>query len=306
MSASVLYDAPGPRSRRRVLVGSIVAGVVLLGLAALVVSRLRSQGQFEAEKWAPLFDPGNESFGQVWDLLVEGLQRTLQAAVLAMAFSLVLGTVLAVTRITSAPSYRWAVVGLIELLRGVPVVMAIYFASRVLPEVGIELSLLWYLVIGLTAYNMVVIAEIVRAGVAALPRGQTEAAYAIGLTRGQALRLVLLPQAFRIMLPALISQLVVVLKDTSLGYFISYVELLRTGAFLVQNLFNPIQTYLLIAVMFITINYLVSKLAEYVQRRLSRSRTGPAAGVPAETTEAGVVPAPAAAHVPAPPGTTGG
>jgi glutamate transport system permease protein len=173
-------------------------------------------------------------------------------------------------------------VSVIELLRGVPVVMAIFFASRVLPQVGVDLSLVWYLVIGLTAYNSVVIAEIIRAGVQALPRGQTEAAYAIGLTRGATLRLVLLPQAFRIMLPALIGQLVVVLKDTSLGAFIGYEELLRRGNIGVQNLHNPIQLYLVIAGMFITINLAVSRLATVVERRISGDRRSLGGDVEAE------------------------
>lgn len=307
MSTSVLYDVPGPQTRRRIMLGSIAAGIVLIGVLFVVYLRLAAQDQFAAEKWSPLFNPSHEVFDQVWDLLLDGLVKTLQAAALAMAFSLVIGTLLAVTRFVSAPWYRWAVVGLVEFLRGVPVVLAIFFASRVLPEVGIDLSILWYLVIGLTAYNAVVIAEIVRAGINALPKGQTEAAYAIGLTRGQTLGLVLLPQAFRIMLPALISQLVVVLKDTSLGAFISYQELLRTGSLLVQNLFNPIQTYLLIALMFIVINYLLSKLAEYVERALGRSGRGaPALPVPGETDESGLAPAPVGSATTAPPGATGG
>jgi glutamate transport system permease protein len=273
---SVLFDAPGPRARRRVLIGSVVAGVALVGVAVLVVQRLADNGQFEGSMWGPLLNPSDESFGPLWRLLWGGMRATLAAAVWAMGFSFVLGTLMAVTRITARPWYRWLVVSVIELLRGVPVVMAIFFASRVLPEVGVDLSLLWYLVIGLTAYNAVVIGEIIRAGVAALPRGQTEAAYAIGLTRWGALRLILLPQAFRIMLPALISQLVVILKDTSLGTFISYEELLRRGGFAVQNLGNPLQLYLLIGALFISVNYGLGRFAVLVERRVSRGRRTPA------------------------------
>jgi glutamate transport system permease protein len=268
--ASVLYDAPGPRTRRRILVGSVVAGVVLAAVALLVVLRLSDNGQFEGAKWGPLLNPSDENFGPLWRSLWGGLRATLAAAGWAMVFSLVLGTLMAVTRITARPWYRWLIVSVIELLRGVPVVMAIFFASRVLPEVGVDLSLRWYLVIGLTAYNSVVIGEIIRAGVAALPRGQTEAAYAVGLSRWGALRLILLPQAFRIMLPALISQLVVILKDTSLGAFISYEELLRRGNFAVQNLGNPLQLYLLIGAIFVTVNYGIGRLAVVVERRISR------------------------------------
>jgi len=228
----------------------------------------------------------------VWNLLWEGLRATLRAAALAILFSLIVGTLLAVMRITSAPWWRWLVVSVIEVFRGLPVVITIFLAARVLPELGIDLSLLWFLVIGLTAYNSVVIAEIIRSGVAALPRGQTEAAYAIGLTRGQTLRLVLLPQAFRIMLPALISQLVVVLKDTSLGAFISFPELLRQGNIIVANLSNPIQTYLLVGVIFILINYALSRLAVWLERRVShrgrQARPAEEAQMKALEIEAGV------------------
>ena len=273
---SLLYDVPGPRARRRVLVGSVVAGVTLAVLAVLVVLRLADNGQFEAGKWSPLFSPSDENFGPLWRSLGGGLRATLAAAGWAMVFSLFLGTVLAATRITAARWYRWLIVALIELLRGVPVVMAIFFASRVLPsEFGVHLSLRWYLVIGLTAYNAVVIAEIIRAGVQALPRGQTEAAYAIGLTRAATLRLILLPQAFRIMLPALISQIVVILKDTSLGAFISYEELLRRGNLAVQNLGNPLQLYLLVGGLFIAVNYTLGHLAVFAERRLSEGRRAP-------------------------------
>jgi len=151
----------------------------------------------------------------------------------------------------------------------------------VLPELGLDLASLWYLVIGLTGYNAVIIAEIVRAGVASLPRGQTEAAYAIGLTRWQTMREVLLPQAVRVMLPALISQLVVVLKDTSLVAVLGgYTELLRQGQLIIQNLGNPIQVFFVVALLFVVINYALSRLAVYVERRLSRGRRR-TAGVPA-------------------------
>jgi glutamate transport system permease protein len=272
MSASVLYDAPGPRAKRRVMFFSVLALVGLLAVVYLVYRQLDKQNQFDADKWSPLFDPSDDSFNLVWDRIGEALGNTLIAAVLAVVFSLIIGTLLAVTRVISAPWYRWAVVGLIELLRGVPVVIAIFFVARVLPQFGVSLEPLWYLVIGLTLYNSVVIAEIVRAGINSLPKGQREAAESLGLTRGQVLRLVLLPQAFRAMLPALISQLVVVLKDTSLGFIISYEETVRVAGQIVQVLSNPIQTYLLIAVIFIVVNYALSRFAIYVERRLSRGK----------------------------------
>lgn len=270
--STVLYDAPGPRSRRRTAIGSVVAGIAILGVVALLVLRLAEQGQFEAQLWSPWLDPTDDSFTAVWSLIGEAAGNTLLAAGLSMAFSLVIGTLLALSRITAAAWYRWAIVGAVELLRGIPVVIAIFFAARVLPQFGLDLSTLWYLVIGLTAYNSVIIAEIVRAGINSLPTGQREAAESIGLRRSQVLAFVLLPQAFRVMLPALISQLVVVLKDTSLGFIISFEETVNTAGIIIQNLHNPIQTYLVIAVLFIVVNYALSKLAVYLERRLSRGK----------------------------------
>ena len=279
--SSVLFDAPGPRTRSRVRIFSVVAGIGVLALLWWAGSRLAEQGQFETDKWAPLFDPSNSDFADVWNLLGQGLVHTLTAAGLAITLSLVIGTVIGVARLSAGTFTRLPIIVFIELFRGLPVILTIYLSSRVLPELGIDASvlpggeLLWFLVIGLTAYNCVIFAEIIRSGVVSLPKGQGEAALATGLTRGQSMRLVLLPQAFRVMLPALISQTVVVLKDTSLIAILGgYIELLKQGGLLVQNLNNPIQTYLLIAVIFIALNYTLSKFAEWLQRRLSRSTSG--------------------------------
>ena len=276
---TVLYDIPGPVTRRRTAIGTAVAAVALVGLLVLVVMQLGANGQLDGAKWGPLFNPANPYFVAVWAALGGGLANTLIAAALTLVFALTIGTLLAVARLSSTLAYRWLVVTVIELLRGLPVVVTIYFASRVLPEIGISLPPLWYLVVGLTAYNCVIIAEILRSGVAALPKGQTEAASAVGLSRLQTLRMILLPQAFRIMLPALISQLVVIVKDTSLGFVIfGFSEFVRTANTVIQffggqlgvNL--PLQMYAAVALVFIVINYSLGKLAEAVQRRLARGR----------------------------------
>jgi glutamate transport system permease protein len=276
---SVLYDAPGPRARRNTVIGTVVAVVLLAGVVALALVQLAANGQLDGEKWGPFFNPANRFFVATWSALGDGLVNTLVAAALTLVLALAIGTALAVLRISSTRTYRWLVVGVIELLRGLPVVITIFFAARVLPELGVTLPPLWYLVIGLTAYNCVIIAEIVRAGVAALPRGQSEAAYAVGLTRFQVLRIILLPQAFRIMLPALISQLVVIVKDTSLGFIIfGFSEFVRTANTVIQffggqeGINLPLQAYIAVALVFILINYLLGKLAEYVQRRSSRAK----------------------------------
>lgn len=291
MTNPVLYDYPGPRTRRRAAIASVLAGVVLLGVAAFVVQRLYAQDQLTEDKWGPLVNPANSQFVAVWTNLGAALLRNVQAAVLAMLFSLVIGTLLAMTRVSLPGWARWTVVGPMELLRGLPVVVMIFFANRLQLALGLGLPLIWPLVIGLTLYNSVIIAEIVRAGIASLPRGQAEAAAAVGLTRGQSLRLILLPQAFRLMLPALISQLVVVFKDTSLGFVILYQEAVRFTNIAIQipELRNPIQFYLVVGAIFILVNYLLSRFAIWVERRLSRARrvAAPGPGVPGQPALAG-------------------
>ncbi|WP_149361551.1 amino acid ABC transporter permease [Lolliginicoccus suaedae] len=292
-SATVLFDAPGPRARRRIAIFTVIAVIAVLGILGLALFRLIDGGQFTWEKWAPLLDPSNDSFVHVWARLGDGFLRTLIAASLAIALSLILGVAIGVARLTAGKFSRPPIVAAIELLRGLPVILAIYLVSRIADEirVGIPLpggaefrfdldvlpggGLLWVLVIGLTAYNSVIIAEIVRSGVVSLPRGQNEAGLALGLTRWQSLRMILLPQAFRVMLPALISQLVVVLKDTSLIAVLGgYIELLKMSRLVIENLSNPIQVYIVVAAMFIITNYALTKLAQYVERKVAARTSG--------------------------------
>ncbi len=278
MSEPVLYDAQGPRARRRTLIGTVVGVLLLALLVFLVVRRLDDRGQFSMEKWGPLIDPSNEAFDAVWRLIREGIVNTIRAALIAMVLSVVLGTLIAVARLSLGRAGRIPLIGLVELFRGLPVVVLVYFGVRVLDDVGVDLrglpggQELWGLVIGLTAYNMVIFAEVVRAGVESLPRGQREGALATGLTNGQTMRIVLLPQAFRVMLPAIISQLVVVLKDTSLVTFVAnYDELLSQGESIQRNLDNPIQTFVVIALIYIAINYTLGRIAQFIQARQARS-----------------------------------
>lgn len=311
--SDALYDAPGPRARRTTVVVSIITGVlVLVGAYYFVYRPLSRRGEFSMDKWGPLIDPSNENFTQLWERIGEGFRATLTAAALAVAGSLLFGTLLAVARVQlkAVARRRWVglppvvavllrvvMVGLdwlsrifVEVFRGLPVVITIVFVWLGLPSLGVELgNLLWYLVIGLILYNTVVIAEILRSGMEGLPAGQREAAQAIGLSSFQTTVSILLPQAFRIMLPALISQLVVVLKDTSLGFIIGYEEILRVTSQIVQILDNQIQMYVVVGLIFILVNYGLSKLAGFVQRRLARGKRTRA--LPAAVVEEVAVPA---------------
>ena len=293
---TILYDAPGPRARRTTAIASVLGlGLAIAGGYFLVYRPLAAKGQFSYERWGPLVDPGNENFHLVWRRLWIGFQATLSAAGYAILASMVIGMALAILRVQlraltrrrfvtlSRPiavglrcvvfAINWITRLCVEVLRGIPVVITIFFVWVALPKFGVSFdNARWYLVIGLSIYNSVVIGEVLRSGMEGLPGGQREAAEAIGLTPFQTTRLILLPQALRIMLPALISQLVVIFKDTSLGFIVSYEEALRVSNQIVQVLENPIQTYIVIGVIFITLNYALSRLARYLQARLAKGR----------------------------------
>jgi glutamate transport system permease protein len=266
VSEAVLYDVAGPRGRRRILLGSVAGVLLVVVVLGAAVARLAAKGSFDAELWRVLTESA------VQRLIGRGLVATLRAALVAMVLSMAVGAVLAVGRLSrrawvARPAGAW-----VELFRGLPLLLLIFFLFLALPAVGITISVFWALVAGLTLYNGAVFGEIFRAGILSLPRGQTEAAYAIGLRRGQTLRLILIPQAVRRMLPALISQLVTLLKDTSLGFVIGYAELLRNGRTAVEFLGGrySIPIYTAIAVVYIAVNASLSFLARWLDRRTQR------------------------------------
>lgn len=270
MSASVLYDVPGPHAARR---HRMAGGIGALGLAvvlALVGFKLAEEGQFEAATWRFLTVEGT------YDAILEGLINTLQVAVVAIALSLGFGAVFAVARQSDLAIIRWPAVAVIEFFRAVPLLLLILF---VFFGFGNEIGRFWSLAVALMLYNGSVLAEIFRAGIASVPRGQTEAAHSIGLVKSQVMRLVIAPQAVRVMLPAIIGQSVVALKDTALGLVIAYEELARIGQRLYVFYNNPLAVGVTIAAIYIVINYTLSRIAVALEARQRRvPRAGPQNG----------------------------
>jgi glutamate transport system permease protein len=267
VSAAVLYDVPGPRALRR---QRVAGGIGALGVAvvlALVGRKLAAEGQFDAETWEFLTVEGT------WRAIWEGLRNTLRVAAVAILLALVFGGVFAVARLSDRWFVRWPAIAVIEFFRAVPLLLLILFIFLGFAD---EIGRFWSLTLALVLYNGSVLAEIFRAGIASVPRGQSEAAYAIGMTKAQVMRIVLVPQAVRIMLPAIISQSVVALKDTALGSIIAYAELARVGRQLYVFYNNPLAVGVTIAAIYVVINYSLSKLAVAVEARQRRVR--PAAG----------------------------
>jgi glutamate transport system permease protein len=265
--ATVLYDALGPRGRRRVLITTVLFAVVLVGFVAFVVYRMGRYGHLNPARWSYVLSP------DILKYLGEGLLNNVKAAVIAGVLTLVLGLFLALGRLSPVALIRVPSVMWIEFFRGFPLVLLILIPYLLFPVYLRAIDPMWYVVIGLTLYNSAVTAEIYRAGIVSLDRGQGEAAYGIGLTRGQAMRLVILPQAIRRMVPLLLTQLIILFKDSTLGVAVTYPDALRRGE--TMGSFEPrvvFQAIIVTAVMFFLANVTLSRLVNLVERRRAGSR----------------------------------
>ncbi|MDO5743629.1 MAG: amino acid ABC transporter permease [Micrococcaceae bacterium] len=274
-SESVLFDAPGPKARRRVLIVNIIGVLIAVALIYYLYKVMNDAGQLTAEKWA-VFGKGS-----IWEFyILPGLLNTLKAAAVAIVSSLVFGFIFGIGRLSTNRVINVISSVVVEFFRAVPVLLMMIFLWIILARTGVvppSDSPFIAVVIGLTLYNGSVVAELIRSGVFGLPKGQREAGIAIGLTRSQSLRSIEIPQALIAMLPALIGQFVVILKDSALGYIINYNELLFNAKLIGTGNSNVLQAIVVAAVIFILINFGLSKLAEIVSRRLSSSGVSAAA-----------------------------
>ncbi|GAB3204882.1 amino acid ABC transporter permease [Marinactinospora thermotolerans] len=314
---NVLFDVPGPKARARY--GVYSALTLLAGLAGLAVLYLgfnrtlgegapslfsaqawapNPDGQWTQAKWAPFLDPATWT-----DYVIPGLQNTLTAALFAAVLALVFGLVFGIGRLSEHAWIRIPAGAVVEFFRGIPLLMLIFFTmalpiaiNQLLPVFGMppmtpgtfQVSALAAVVTGLTLYNGSVLAEVFRAGINAVPKGQSEAAYSIGMNRTKTMWLILIPQAVSSMMPAIVAQLVVLLKDSALGYIVAFPELLRSFTLIATRYSNVIPAAIICAVIYIIINVALSRVAIMLERR--NSRRGRPAGVTAEPGD-GPVPA---------------
>ena len=271
MSQSVLFDAPGPRARRRILLGNVLGVLLILALIALVVNGLAEKGQFDAAKWTPFLE------SRTWQyFMLPGLLATLRAAGVAIVTSILFGLIFGLGRLSSVKAISWTSGVIVEFFRAVPVLLMMIFfyqfLSKSTPVPSADVPFV-AVVLALTLYNGSVIAELVRSGVFGLPKGQREAGLAIGLTRSQSLRSIEVPQALVAMLPALLSQFVVILKDSALGTFIGYTDLLAYARRLAAGEGNILPALLVTAAIFIVLNMILTFAAQRLSRRLG-ARSG--------------------------------
>ncbi|WP_426936372.1 amino acid ABC transporter permease [Brevibacterium sp. LE-L] len=260
----VLFDEPGPKSRRNNIILSVISTLVLLAIAAFVVWKFADAGQLDPAKWYPF------TFAQIQTVLLQGMLATLKVAVVASVLAMVVGIVFALLRLSNRKVISVPGTIVLEFFRGVPVLLLIFAMFLMF---GNEIGSFWSVVFGLTLYNGMVLAEIIRAGVLAVPTGQREAAMAIGLRSGQVMSLVLLPQALRAMMPTIIAQIVVLLKDSALGFIVTYQDLLYQVNLIGREYNNLLPTFIVGAILFIIINMLVAGFARWLESRLQRKTT---------------------------------
>jgi glutamate transport system permease protein len=257
-NASVLFDVPGPRAARRHRIAGVVTVVGILAVLALVVWKLWSEDQLTSRQWEPFVTP------RLVELLLQGLLDTLRAAGLAIVGAVVVGVLLGVGKLSDRAVVRWPSWLVVEFFRAVPLLLLIIFIWGL---AGNPNGVIFPLVLGLILYNGSVLAEVFRAGINAVPSGQAEAGYALGLAKGAVTRIILLPQAVKIMFPSIISQCIVVLKDTSLGYAILAPGLTVAGRDIFRTFDNRLATALVLAAVYIVLNLLLTWVGSVIQRR---------------------------------------
>ncbi|MEO3768700.1 amino acid ABC transporter permease [Streptomyces sp. B8F3] len=281
--SSVLYDAPGPKAKLRNVIYTVLFLVVLALGVWWVLDKLNEKNQLEWALWKPFFTDS-----QAWTTyLLPGLGETLKAAGLSLLIALPLGALFGIARMSDHAWVRVPAGAVVEFFRAIPVLLLMLFANQFYSEytdISSDQRPLYAVVTGLVLYNAAVLAEIVRAGILSLPRGQSEAAKAIGLRKGQMMGSVLLPQAVTAMLPAIVSQLVVIVKDTALGgVMIGFSELLVERRTLASNYSNVFASFIVVAVIYVVVNFILTSLASWLEHVIRRGKrtTGAVVGAAA-------------------------
>ena len=256
-----LSEAPGPRARRRIAIVTAVCAVLLALLVALVVRQFYVTGQLAPRYWSFLLE------WPTWRFLLQGFVGTVEVALTAGAIALVLGLALMLGRTSGVRPLAVLCRVVTDFFRGVPSLLLIYFFFLVVPQYGIQMPAFWMLTLPVALAASGVLAEVFRAGVNAVPRGQVEAALSIGLSPAKTMRKIVLPQAIRYVIPSLIAQLVVVVKDTTVAYVVSYPDLMQNARVLITNYDALLSMYLVVAVIYVLINSAINKASVYVAHR---------------------------------------
>lgn len=257
-----LYEAPGPRTRRRVRIATAVSLILVVAALAAIGYRFYITGQFAPRYWTFF------AKATTWKFLLQGFAGTVRVALTAGAIALALGLLLMLGRISHLKVLSAVCRVITEFFRSLPSLLLIYFFFLVVPQYGIKMSSFWMLTLPVTLAAAGVLAEVFRAGVNAVPKGQIEAALSLGMSPLRTTFKIVLPQAIRFVIPSLISQLVVVVKDTTVAYVVSYPDLMQNARVLITNYDALVSVYFTIAIIYILINYAINQASIYVSHRL--------------------------------------
>lgn len=258
----ILYDEPGPRARRRTRFWTLVSLAVLAYLVYAMIVRFQRNGQFDPRYWS--------FYGRytTWRFIGQGVLGTLQSALLSGLIAFIIGFLLMRGRISRSKVLQKVCMGLIEFTRGVPTLLFIYFFFLVVPQTGLKLPSLLRISLPVALSAVGVVAEVLRSGVQAVPKGQTEAALSLGMRRRATFYRVVFPQAFRYVIPSLISEIVIVVKDTTFAYVVNFPDLMQNAKVLISNYDAMLSVYLIVAVIYILINFAINQVARAVKNHL--------------------------------------
>lgn len=261
-----LYEAPGPKTRRLVTTVTVISLAALAVGIAAVIRRFYEAGQLDGKYWA-LFAKYT-----TWRYMGKGLVGTLRAALTAGVLAFVLAFFMMLARISRIKVLRAVGTALVEFTRGVPTLLFIYFFFLVVPQLGIKISAFMKITLPVAISASGIVAEVLRSGVNAVPRGQREAAMSLGMRDSSVFLKVVFPQAIRYVIPALISELVIVVKDTTFAYVVSFPDLMQNAKVLISNYDSLLAVYLVVAVIYILINYLLNRASDLAAKRMHQTK----------------------------------
>ncbi len=236
------------------------AALMIAALIALLLSRIHTTATLPALDWSVLW--GNRL------LLLQAATITIQLAVLAAGFGIVIGLAVALVRIARVPILARYAQGYTEIFRSSPLLMQLFWIWFGLPLIGIPINGFTAATLGLSLNAGAYISEIFRGGILAVPRGQSEAAFATGMTYLQTMRYVVLPQIARSSLPPLIGQLISLIKDTSIASLIGFQELILMSQSIIDRTHRIFELYIGAAAIYFVICYPLSQLVRSIERRL--------------------------------------
>ncbi|SFG77589.1 amino acid ABC transporter permease [Oribacterium sp. WCC10] len=257
----MLYETPGKETRKKTAVATVVSLLVIMVFLCYIVKLFSESGQLDSRYWF--------FFTKLttWKFLFEGILGTLEASLLAGTSALAIGFVFMCMRICVYKPLNYIGIALVEFTRGVPTLLFIYFFFLDVPKMGINLPTVWRISLPVAISASGMVSEVLRSGVNAVPKGQREAALSIGMREINVFLKIIFPQAVRYIIPALVSDLVIVVKDTTFSYILSFPDLMQNAKVLISNYDALLSVYLVAGVIYILINYFLNRISVSLAKR---------------------------------------